>query len=125
MSDSEEPADAVVTERSFAVPVNLIWHSGLSRELQGHGTGLMAPQFQWPIQDGRTPGSQTPGVHGKYRLRTADADVVQRRVPGRVENERLVYTESVSDQNGDQTRSGGEVPGSALVSRVSTLLTSR
>jgi hypothetical protein len=29
------------------------------------------------------------------------------------ENERLVYTESVSDQSGDQTRSGAEVAGSS------------
>jgi uncharacterized protein YndB with AHSA1/START domain len=100
MTEKEEPADAVVIERSFDAPVNLIWQMWTVPE-----------HFKaWYGPDGSTiPVAKMdvrPGGKRLVCMEVATPDgPVQMWFSGEyrevVENERLVYTEAVSDQNGD------------------------
>jgi uncharacterized protein YndB with AHSA1/START domain len=99
MTEKKEPADAVVIERSFDAPVNLIWQMWTVPEhfKAWYGPdGATIPVAKMDVRPGGkrlvcleipTPdGPMQMWFSGEYR------DVV--------ENERLVYTESVSDQSG-------------------------
>jgi uncharacterized protein YndB with AHSA1/START domain len=99
MTEKIEPANAVVIERSFDAPVNLIWQMWTVPEhfKAWYGPdGATIPVAKMDVRPGGkrlvcmeipTPeGPMQMWFSGEYR------DVE--------ENERLVYTESVSDQNG-------------------------
>jgi uncharacterized protein YndB with AHSA1/START domain len=99
MTEKNEPAGAVVIERSFDAPVNLIWQMWTVPEhfKAWYGPdGATIPVAKMEVRPGGkrlvcmeipTPdGPMQMWFSGEYR------DVV--------ENERLVYTEAVSDQNG-------------------------
>jgi uncharacterized protein YndB with AHSA1/START domain len=99
MTEKEQPADAVVIERSFDAPVNLIWQMWTVAEhfKAWYGpAGATIPVAKMDVRPGgkrlvcleiQTPdGPMQMWFSGEYR------DVV--------ENKRLVYTESVSDHNG-------------------------
>jgi uncharacterized protein YndB with AHSA1/START domain len=99
MTEKVEPADAVMIERSFDAPVNLIWQMWTVPEhfKAWYGpAGATIPVAKMDVRPGgkrlvcmeiSTPdGPMQMWFSGEYR------DVV--------ENERLVYTESASDQNG-------------------------
>lgn len=100
MTDNDASNDAVVIERSFDAPVELIWRLWTDPEhfkvwygpdgatipvarmdVRVGGTRLVCMEMQTP------DGPMQMWFTGEYR------EVV--------ENERLVYTESVSDQNGN------------------------
>ena len=99
MTDDNASRDAVVIERSFDAPVDLIWRMWTEPEHFKAWYGPDGAVVPVAKMDVRVGGSRlvclemdTPGgpvqmwFTGEYR------EVV--------ENERLVYTESVSDQNG-------------------------
>jgi len=100
MTDDPDSQDAVVIERTFAAPVELIWRMWtdpeLFKEWYGPG-GATLPVVQMDVRVGGTRlvcmevqspnGPMQMWFTGEYR------DVV--------ENERLVYTESMSDENGN------------------------
>jgi uncharacterized protein YndB with AHSA1/START domain len=99
MADSKSPQDAVRIERSFDAPVELIWQMWTDPEqfAAWYGpTGTTIPVAKMDVRVGGTRlvcmDVQTPNgpmqmwFSGQYR------EVV--------ENERLVYTESMSDENG-------------------------
>jgi uncharacterized protein YndB with AHSA1/START domain len=100
MSDDSRSRDAVVIERSFDVPVDLVWQMWTDpdhfRAWYGPD-GATIPVAEMDVRVGGTRlvcmemaspgGSMTMWFTGEYR------EVV--------ENERLVYTESMSDENGN------------------------
>ena len=100
MTDNDDSQDAVVIERSFDAPVNVIWQMWTDPEhfkawygpdgatipvakmdVRVGGTRLVCMEMQSP------DGPMQMWFTGEYR------EVV--------ENERLVYTESMSDENGN------------------------
>jgi uncharacterized protein YndB with AHSA1/START domain len=104
MTDSNRPQDAVVIERSFDAPVDLIWRMWTDPEqfkawygpdgatipvakldVRVGGTRLVCIEMQSP------DGPMRMWFAGEYR------EVV--------EHERLVYTESMSDENGNVSAS--------------------
>ena len=100
MTHNDGSQDAVVIERSFDAPVDLIWQCGPTPSTSRPGTALMAQRSPSPKMDVRVGGvrlvcmeMQAPDgpMHmwftGEYR------EVV--------EKERLVYTESISDEHGN------------------------
>jgi uncharacterized protein YndB with AHSA1/START domain len=102
MTDSNRPRDAVVIERSFDAPVDLIWQMWTDPE-----------HFKaWYGPDGATiPAAKLDVRVGGTRLvcmemRSPDGPM-QMWFAGEyrevVENELLVYTEAMSDENGNVT----------------------
>jgi uncharacterized protein YndB with AHSA1/START domain len=100
MTDSNSSQDAVTIERSFGAPVDLIWAMWTDPEHFAAWYGPDGATIPIAKMDVRVGGTrlvsmevQTPNgpmqmwFTGEYR------EVVQ--------NERLVYTESMSDQNGN------------------------
>ena len=100
MNDTDNPTDAVVIERSFDAPVEQIWQMWTVPEhfQAWYGpTGASIPVAKMDVRVGGTRlicmEMQTPGgpmqmwFAGEYR------EVV--------ENERLVYTEAMSDEDGN------------------------
>jgi uncharacterized protein YndB with AHSA1/START domain len=106
MTDSNRPQDAVVIERSFDAPVDLIWRMWTDPEqfkvwygpggatipvakldVRVGGTRLVCMEMQSP------EGPMQMWFTGEYR------DVVV--------NERLVYTESMCDEQGNPTSPDG------------------
>jgi uncharacterized protein YndB with AHSA1/START domain len=100
MTDHNASPDAVVIERSFDAPVDLIWRMWTDPDhfKQWYGPdGATIPVAKMDIRVGgtrlvcieiqRPDGSMRMWFTGEYR------EVV--------ENERLVYTESMSDENGN------------------------
>jgi uncharacterized protein YndB with AHSA1/START domain len=100
MADNNDARDAVVIERSFDVPAELIWQMWTEPEHFKAWYGPEGARIPVAKMDVRVGGTrlvcmemQTPGglmqmwFTGEYR------EVV--------ENERLVYTESMSDANGN------------------------
>lgn len=100
MSDSTLPKDAVVIERTFAAPVDLIWHMWTQPE---HFKKWYGPKgFTVPVaeMDVRAGGKrlvcmemQTPNGSMKMWTTGEYTEIVP--------NERLVYTESPADENGN------------------------
>src|SRR5713101_8876700 len=99
MTDSNRAADAVVIERSFDAPVSLVWRMWTDPDHFAAWYGPDGATIPVAMMDVRVGGTrlvsmemQTPNgpmqmwFTGEYR------EVV--------ENERLVYTESMSDENG-------------------------
>jgi uncharacterized protein YndB with AHSA1/START domain len=99
MTDDNRSHDAVVIERSFDAPVDLIWQMWTDPKhfIAWYGpTGATIPVAKMDVRVGGTrlvcmkmptpDGPMQMWFTGKYR------EVV--------ENERLVYTESMSDENG-------------------------
>ena len=100
MNDNHPPPDMVVIERYFDAPVDLVWRMWTDPE---HFTAWYGPD-----------GAATPVVEMDVRVGGARRVCMQMSSPngpvrlwftGRyrevVENERLVYTESVSDEHGN------------------------
>ena len=100
MTDGKDIGDKVVIERSFDAPIDLIWRMWTDPELFAAWYGPEGATIPVAKMDVRVGGTrlvcmemQTPNgamqmwFTGEYR------DVV--------ENERLVYTESMSDENGN------------------------
>ena len=100
MSDSTLPKDAVVIERTFAAPVDLIWQMWTQPE---HFKKWYGPKgFTVPVaeMDVRAGGKrlvcmemQTPNGSMKMWTTGEYTEIVP--------NERLVYTESPADENGN------------------------
>src|SRR5438105_2770409 len=100
MSDTSASADAVMIERSFAAPVDLIWRMWTDPE---HFAAWYGP-------DGATiPVAKVDVRVGGTRLVSMEVQapngVMRMWFTGEyrevVENKRLVYTESMSDENGN------------------------
>jgi uncharacterized protein YndB with AHSA1/START domain len=106
MTEDRDSQDAVVIERTFAAPVELIWQMWtdpeLFREWYGPG-GASIPAATMDVRVGGTrlvcmevhtpDGPMRMWFVGEYR------EVV--------ENERLVYTESMSDEHGNVSSDPG------------------
>src|SRR5262245_21916132 len=112
MSDAQGPQDALVIERSFDAPVDLVWQMWTDPEHFKAWYGPDGATIPVAKMDGRVGGQrlvgmqmQTPGgpmqmwFAGEYR------EVV--------DNERLVYTEFMSDENGGESAPPGMGPGDA------------
>ena len=100
MTDDDGAQDAVVIERSFDAPVELIWQMWTDpRHFSAwYGPeGATIPAAQMDVQTGgaRLVCMEVPTPDGAMRMWFAGE---YREV---VENERLVYTEFVSDENGN------------------------
>jgi uncharacterized protein YndB with AHSA1/START domain len=100
MTDNTDPRDAVVIERSFDAPVDLIWRMWTEPEHFAAWYGPEGATIPVAKMDVRVGGTRlvsmavtTPGgpmqmwFTGEYR------EVI--------ENQRLVYTESMADENGN------------------------
>jgi uncharacterized protein YndB with AHSA1/START domain len=100
MTDTSHSGDAVILERSFDAPVDLIWQMWTDPDHFAVWCGPDGATVAVTTMDVRVGGTrlvsmrmQTPGGRmqmwfaGEYR--------------GVVENERLVYTESMSDETGN------------------------
>ena len=100
MTDNDASEDAVVIERSFDAPADLIWKMWTEPEhfKQWYGpAGATIPVAQMDVRVG---GSRLVGM----AMETSGGPM-QMWFTGEyrevVENERLVYTESMSDENGN------------------------
>jgi uncharacterized protein YndB with AHSA1/START domain len=99
MTDDSRSRDAVVIERSFDAPVDLIWQMWTDPEhfAAWYGPdGASIPVAKMDVRVGgtRLVSMEMPTPDGPMRMWfTGEYRVV-------VENEQLVYTESMSDENG-------------------------
>ena len=100
MTDDDGAQDAVVIERSFDAPVELIWqmwtdprhfHAWYGPE----GATIPAAQMDVQVGGGRLVCMEVPTPDGAMQMWFAGEYLEV------VENERLVYTEFVSDENGN------------------------
>ena len=100
MTDDDGAQDAVVIERSFDAPVELVWQMWTDprhfRRWYGPD-GATIPVAQMDVQVGgdRLVCMEVPTPNGAMRMWFAGEYLEV------VENERLVYTEVVSDENGN------------------------
>jgi uncharacterized protein YndB with AHSA1/START domain len=100
MTDSNRPQDAVVIERSFDAPVDLIWQMWTDPEhfkawYGPDGATIPAAKLDVRVGGTRLVCIEMQSPDGPMRMWFAGE---YREV---VENERLVYTESMSDENGN------------------------
>src|SRR5438477_7578788 len=107
MTDTSDSQDAVTIERTFDAPVDVIWQMWTEPE---HFTAWYGPDGATiPVakMDVRVGGTRLVSME----MRTPDG-TMQMWFTGEyrevVENERLVYTESMSDENGN-VRSASEM----------------
>jgi uncharacterized protein YndB with AHSA1/START domain len=100
MTDGNTSKDAVVIERSFDAPVDLIWQMWTEPEHFKAWYGPQGATIPVAKMEVRVGGSRLVGME----MQTPDG-VMQMWFTGEyrevVENERLVYTESMSDENGN------------------------
>jgi uncharacterized protein YndB with AHSA1/START domain len=100
VTDSSGSRDAVVIERSFDAPVELIWQMWTDPEHFKAWYGPDGATIPVAKMDVRVGGSRLVGM----AMQTPDG-LMQMWFAGEyrevVENERLVYTEFVSDENGN------------------------
>ncbi len=100
MSDDEGSPDAVVIERTFEAPVDLIWRMWTDPKHFKAWYGPDGANISVAKMDVRVGGSRLVCME----MATPDG-VMQMWFTGEygevVENERLVYTESMSDENGN------------------------
>ena len=100
MTDSNEARDAVTIERGFDAPVGLIWRMWTDPEhfSSWYGPdGATVPVAKMDVRVGgtRLVGMEVQGPGGRMQMWFTGQ---YREV---VENERLVYTESMADENGN------------------------
>jgi uncharacterized protein YndB with AHSA1/START domain len=99
MTDSSGSHDAVMIERSFDAPVGLIWQMWTDPKHFAAWYGPQGATIPVAKMDVRVGGTRLVGME----VQTADGPM-QMWFTGEfrevVENERLVYTESMSDENG-------------------------
>ncbi len=100
MTDNDAPQDAVVIERSFDAPVHVIWQMWTDPEhfKKWYGPdGATIPVARMDVRVGgaRLIGMEMQTPNGLMRIWFAGE---YREV---VENERLVYTEFISDEDGN------------------------
>lgn len=100
MSDTDDAGDALRIERTFAAPVHLVWQmwTDPGRFAEWYGpTGATIPVAEMDVRVGGTRlicmKMQTPGGERQMWFTGEYREVV--------ENERLVYTESMSDEHGN------------------------
>jgi uncharacterized protein YndB with AHSA1/START domain len=100
MTDGKAPKDAVVIERSFDAPVELIWKMWTEPEHFKEWYGPDGATVPVAKMDVRVGGArlvcmevQTPGGAAQMWFTGEYRDVV--------ENQRLAYTESMSDEHGN------------------------
>lgn len=109
MTDDGATRDAVVIERSFDAPVDVIWQMWTDPEHFKKWYGPDGATIPVATMDVRVGGSRLLGME----IRTPNG-VMQLWFAGEyrevVENERLVYTESMSDENGNEPSRSGEGP---------------
>jgi len=100
MTDNNASQDAVVIERSFDAPVGLIWQMWTDPEHFKKWYGPDGATISVANMDVRVGGTRLIGmeVHTPNGLLQMWFAGEYREV---VENERLVYTESMSDENGN------------------------
>jgi uncharacterized protein YndB with AHSA1/START domain len=124
MTDDNAPQDAVVIERSFDAPPHLIWRMWTEPEHLRAWYGPDGATVQVAKMDVRAGGSRlvcmemdTPGGLARMWFTGEYREVV--------ENERLVYTESMSDENGNVLSPSdmGMPPGHPVTTEVTIELT--
>jgi uncharacterized protein YndB with AHSA1/START domain len=100
MTDNDGSKDAVVIERSFDAPVDLIWKMWTEPEHFKEWYGPTGARIPVAEMDVRVGGSRLVGMAVE-----TPSGPMQMWFTGEyrevVENERLVYTESMSDENGN------------------------
>jgi len=100
MTDSNRSQDAVMIERSFDAPVDLIWQMWTDPEHFAAWYGPDGATIPVAKMDVRVGGTRLVSME----MQTPDGPM-QMWFTGEyrevVENERLVYTESMSDENGN------------------------
>jgi uncharacterized protein YndB with AHSA1/START domain len=100
MTDNDVPQDAVVIERSFDAPVDLIWQMWTDPEHFKAWYGPDGATIPVAKMDVRVGGTRLVGME----MQSPDGPM-QMWFTGEyrevVANERLVYTESMSDENGN------------------------
>jgi uncharacterized protein YndB with AHSA1/START domain len=100
MTDNDVSQDAVVIERSFDAPVDLIWQMWTDPEHFKAWYGPDGATIPVAKMDVRVGGSRLVGMQVQ-----SPSGPMQMWFTGEyrevVENERLVYTESMSDENGN------------------------
>jgi uncharacterized protein YndB with AHSA1/START domain len=100
MTDNNAPRDAVVIERSFDAPVNLIWQMWTDPEhfaawYGPDGATIPVAKLDVRVGGARLVCMEMQSPNGPMRMWFTGE---YREV---VDNERLVYTESISDENGN------------------------
>jgi uncharacterized protein YndB with AHSA1/START domain len=124
MTDGNAPQDAVVIERSFDAPPHLIWRMWTEPEHFKAWYGPDGATVPVAKMDVRAGGSRlvcmemdTPGGLARMWFTGEYREVV--------ENERLVYTESMSDENGNVLSPSdmGMPPGHPVTTEVTIELT--
>jgi uncharacterized protein YndB with AHSA1/START domain len=124
MTDDNAPQDAVVIERSFDAPPQLIWRMWTDPEHLRTWYGPDGATVPVAKMDVRAGGSRlvcmemdTPGGLARMWFTGEYREVV--------ENERLVYTESMSDENGNVLSPSdmGMPPGHPVTTEVTIELT--
>jgi uncharacterized protein YndB with AHSA1/START domain len=124
MTDDNAPQDAVVIERSFDAPPHLIWRMWTEPEHLRAWYGPDGATVPVAKMDLRAGGSRlvcmemdTPGGLARMWFTGEYREVV--------ENERLVYTESMSDENGNVLSPSdmGMPPGHPVTTEVTIELT--
>jgi uncharacterized protein YndB with AHSA1/START domain len=124
MTDDNAPQDAVVIERSFDAPPHLIWRMWTEPEHLRAWYGPDGATVPVAKMDVRAGGSrlvcmemETPGGLAQMWFTGEYREVV--------ENERLVYTESMSDENGNVLSPSdmGMPPGHPVTTEVTIELT--
>ena len=100
MTDTNDSANAVVIERSFNAPIGLIWKMWTDPEhfkawYGPHGATIPVAKFDLSVGGSRFVGMEMTTPNGPMRMWfTGEHLVVD-------EPERLVYTESMSDEDGN------------------------
>ena len=102
MTDNGASQDAVVIERSFDAPVDLIWQMWTDPEhfekwYGPDGSTILVAKMDVRVGGARLIGMEVQTPNGLMQMWFAGE---YREV---VENERLVYTEFTSDKNGDES----------------------
>lgn len=119
MSDSTTAADAVVIERTFNAPVDLIWQMWTQPEhfKQWYGPqGFTVPVAEMDVRVGGKRLICMASPDGRMKMWTTGEFVEI------VPNERLVYTESPADENGQVIPPSALPEGFPAMTEVTVLL---